>query len=151
MSDLRDELRLAASPTAIKAWDDARSDYTAALRYWDWPLAHELVRLCVATEEAFASAWIWQALGESGSRPRRASRIRSSMTASRSRVSGSSRISILPPQGRPARHAVSSSTPKASSLGAPEDRHRDRSPMAAFWPKAEARAAPSFPVYAVTG
>ncbi len=64
MSDLRDELRLAASPTAIKAWDDARSDYMATLRYWDRPLAHELMRLCVATEEAFASAWIWQALGD---------------------------------------------------------------------------------------
>jgi hypothetical protein len=64
MRDLRDELRLAASPAAIRAWDEARADYTAALRYWDRPLAHELMRLCVATEEAFASAWIWQALGD---------------------------------------------------------------------------------------
>jgi hypothetical protein len=64
MNDLREELRRAASPAAVNAWREAQADFANTVRYWEKPLSHEVERLVEATEGAFGSAWIWQALGD---------------------------------------------------------------------------------------
>ena len=64
MNNLREELRRAASPAAVNAWRGAQADFANTVRCWDKPLSHEVERLIEATEGAFGSAWIWQALGD---------------------------------------------------------------------------------------
>ena len=64
MNDLREELRRTARPTAMQTWKSARADFADMARYWERPLGDKLKALCGATEEAFESDWIWQALGD---------------------------------------------------------------------------------------
>jgi hypothetical protein len=62
MDDVRDEFRRAAAPAAVNAWREAQADFASALRFWGKPLSREVERMVEATEDAFGSGWIWQAL-----------------------------------------------------------------------------------------
>ena len=64
MSDLRDELRRGAGLAADKLWSAAEEDFRSTVSTWDRPYSMALLRLIEATQMAFASAVIWQALAD---------------------------------------------------------------------------------------
>jgi hypothetical protein len=64
MSDLRDELRRGAGSEADEIWTAASVDFRTTIDSWDRPYPMALLRLIEATQMAFASAVIWQALAD---------------------------------------------------------------------------------------
>jgi hypothetical protein len=64
MSDLRDELRRGAGLAADKLWSAAEADFRSTVSTWDRPYSMALLKLIEATQKAFASAIIWQALAD---------------------------------------------------------------------------------------
>lgn len=64
MSDLRDELRRGAGLAADKLWSAAEADFRSTVSTWDRPYSMALFKLIGATQKAFASATIWQALAD---------------------------------------------------------------------------------------
>jgi hypothetical protein len=63
-NDLRNELRRAAGSDVERIWNAAEEDFRSTVSLWDRPYPMALLKLIEATQQAFATATIWQALAD---------------------------------------------------------------------------------------